>query len=906
MRRFISLFIAIVMLAAAFAAAIPASAASTGFSDVEDGRWSADSIQYAVINGYMKGVGDGKFDPEGPLTRAMVATVLWRREDSPAPAAPSGFDDVPAGEWYTDAVAWAKETGVVKGLTETTFGPDEYITREQLGTMLFRFSSSAPVSVPERADLSPFADGEKVSEWAEEPLEWAVEAGLLKGTDGNRLAPDGYATREQFAAIIERYDGSFKLAYNAPVLRSSYTEPEYPLVKDADYYVSPSGSDENDGSFDHPFGSFNKAAEAVRELKKTKSGDITVAFMAGQYGPLSVTLTEEDSGSENQRITYCKYGDGDVVFNNGFDFPVDSFAPISEDERAFFGDKAADAIKKVDIASVVDAVDTLDDLIIYDRGGLLTEARFPDKYEDGTDQLLFGAAYGSKSSLKIINPVLARRIAKYGEAAYGRMGIWGYIIRGYRKDAFRVAGYDPETAILEIANWETSEFGVMRDWMGLTGNGIELCVTNVSYELDHAGEYWIDPETATLYVYAPDGDCFIPSGGVMIAMDNVNDVTFRGLTFKNSAGGFIDASMCHGASLELCSFLNTSAIKGVIFTDNSPERAMDLTVRECTFANAYGHALYVDGNNRGEHLFDKREDIVFDNNLVRTTNMVYDAWNGIHFKECAGVNVTHNRFEDCSRGAVSFGSSYDVLVEYNDFDSAMCDSHDGGVIYTDWIVFAGNCVVRYNYFGRVPKIGAGQYGLYLDEFSSNFEIYGNLFFHSGNCAAMFSLGRDNVFRNNAVISGPWELDVGWGAKIREEIDEAGGTEELAFAKVDNVRAGTKIWGEFFENLKYPGYRAVIEERWPEKLDLHLDYGRIDDENFAFNQTTLIKGNAYFDMNVDAYRTWNKYEEMYSSFEDNTGYTLDENPLFVNPTRGDYRIREGAGFPDIEFEKIGRY
>ncbi|MBR3416464.1 MAG: S-layer homology domain-containing protein, partial [Clostridia bacterium] len=164
MKKPLSLLLVLVMFAAALAAALPSSAAA--FSDVEDGRWSASSIGYAVKEGYMNGIGGGLFDPEGSLTRAMVATVMWRREGSPAPAAPSGFTDVPAGEWYTDAVAWAKETGVVKGLTETTFGPDEYITREQLATMLFRFSSSAPVSVPERADLSPFADDEKVSDWA--------------------------------------------------------------------------------------------------------------------------------------------------------------------------------------------------------------------------------------------------------------------------------------------------------------------------------------------------------------------------------------------------------------------------------------------------------------------------------------------------------------------------------------------------------------------------------------------------------------------------------------------------------------------------------------------------------------------------------------------------------------------
>ena len=317
MKKTLSVILMIVMTFATIAAALPSYAAS-GFSDVEDGRWSAGSIEYAVKKSYMNGVGGGLFDPEGSLTRAMVATVLWRREGSPAPAAPSGFSDVPSGEWYTDAVAWAKETGVVKGLTETTFGPDEYITREQLSTMLFRFSSGAPVSVPERADLTPFADDENVSDWADEPLEWAVEAGLINGTDGNRLDPAGSATREQFAAIIERYDAKFRLAYNRPVVKSSYTEPEYPLVTDADFFVSTDGDDSNPGTPDKPFATFGRAVEAVRELKKTKtSGDIKVAFKSGVYQNPAVAMTAEDSGSDRQRIVYCRYGDGDVTFSGG-------------------------------------------------------------------------------------------------------------------------------------------------------------------------------------------------------------------------------------------------------------------------------------------------------------------------------------------------------------------------------------------------------------------------------------------------------------------------------------------------------------------------------------------------------------------------------------------------------------
>ena len=906
MKKMFSLFLALSMIAAAIVAALPVSAA--GFSDVEDGRWSAASVKYATDSGYMKGVGDGRFDPDGTLTRAAAVTVLWRRQGEPGATEPSGFVDVPADAWYADAVAWAREAGVTCGVSDEYFDPERPVTREQLAAMLFRYSEYAPVSVPERADLDAFSDGGSASDWSGEALGWAVEAELIEGTDETTLDPLGHATREQFAAMIERYDGSFRLAYNGPVLFSHYVEPECPLVDDADFYVSTTGDDGNDGSFDHPLRSWEAARDAVRALDKTGRDGITVAFMAGDYGPLSITLTEEDSGTADCPITYCKYGDGDVVFNNGFDFTEDSFEPISENEKALFPSKSADSVKKLDLSSVLSSGLSPDDVILFYRGGMCWEARFPNKFDDNTDDLLYAAAYGSADTLVIINAVLARRIAKYSDDVFRTMKIYGYIKAGYNKHTYRVAGYDPETAILTVDERDVASIGKMRDWLGVTGLGIELCVSNVSYELDRKGEYWIDPDTETMYVYSPEGDYFIPSGGTMVTMDGVNDVTFRGLTFRNSAGGFIDASMCHGATLELCSFKNTSAMRGVNFEDNSLERPMALTVRECTFENAYGQALFVEGNNVGEHRFDKREDIVFDNNLVRTTNMVYDAYNGISFEACAGVTVTHNRFEECSRGAVFFGQSYDILIEYNDFHSAMCNSHDGGVVYTDWICDARNFVVRYNLFGYVPTVGAGQFGLYLDEFTSGTEIYSNVFYKTGNSAVMYSLGRDNVFHDNVVICDEFNAAVGFGTATRDEIEEYGSPEAAEAAGSWGMRHGKRIWGEMFYNVaNYPAYRAVVEERWPDMLNIHFDTENIDDPYFALNQVTLVKDNVYVgDRDEAAYRTDRKYPAMYTKYEGNAAYQLGENPIFVNPTVGDYRIRDGVDFPDIQFEKIGRY
>ena len=900
MKKTVSVITAFVILLTSFI--FPASAASA-FSDVGSDRWSASSISYSVNCGYMKGVGDGKFDPAGSLTRAMVATVLWRRENSPAPSAPSGFDDVPAGEWYADAVAWAKEAGVVQGVSDKEFNPNGLITREQLATMLFRFSSSAPVSVPERADLSPFADSGKVSDWATEPLEWAVEAGLIKGTDGNRLSPGGFATREQFAAIIERYDKSFKLSYNRPVLFSHYTEKEYPLVDDADFYVAVDGNDSADGSLNSPFASWERARDAVRELRTTKTeGDIKVAFKAGVYRPLSVELTAEDSGTPGQNIVFCKYGDGDVIFTNGMDFDAESFAPISAEEESLFSDTAKDKIKKADISALYDLGLTDDDILVFYEGGLSTKARYPNKYEDGSDNLPESAVTHDDTSLEITSYLLQKRLAKYDAKQFDTMEIWGHIDRGYRKDTFKVAGYNADTHILEIANWQDSEFGRMRPgWAGADGKGIDMCLSNIPYELDYSHEYWIDHGTKTLYIFDPEETYFVPGPETMVTMENVDYVTFRGLSFMNTTNRFISAEACRNVLLELCKFSGTAAIEGVYFSNDTSGNTMNLTVRECTFANSYGHALYVAGRNTGVDKFEKDTHIVFDNNLVRTPNILYDVYNGVHFDGCTDVSVTHNRFEDCPRGAVSFTKTTNLTVEYNDFDSAMQNSNDGGVIYTDWICDARDLTVRFNYFGEVPEAGTGQFGLYLDEFTSGFDIYSNLFYNVS-CTAMFSLGRDNIFRDNAVIKGA----CGWGTSTREEIEEAGSAEAAEKGGSWGIRYGKRIWGDLIEKLKDPAYRAVVEAKWPEMLKIHLDYDNLDDPYLANNPVTYIKNNRYINVKGIEPVTERKYELIYTTYEDEAAYTYAENPIFVNPTLGDYRIKDGVDFPDIRFEDIGRY
>ena len=902
MKKIICSILAAVTL---FASVAFPTAAKSAFSDVEEGRWSLSSITYAVNNGYMKGVGGGKFDPEGSLTRAMVATVLWRREGEPKPAAPSGFVDVPNGEWYTDAIAWAKETGVVKGITDKTFEPDGLITREQLATMLFRFSSSAPVSVPERADLSPFADDEKVSDWAGEPLSWAVEAGLIKGTDGNRLAPSGDATREQFAAIIQRYDGSFTLKYNEPVVRSHYTEKERELADDADFFVSPTGSDENDGSFDRPFATWNKAAEAVRELKKTKSGDITVAFMAGVYDSLSVVLTEEDSGSPEQRITYCAYGDGDPTFEGGCVFTAADFSDLGEDEAARFIAKAAPRIKKIDLAALIGNTSSFR---IFGEDGILYPARYPNKYEDGTDQLIKAAKTTSDNTMMFTAKSMQNKLEKYADIT--NLQIYGFLTYGWHKETLSVGDYDPETGAFTVPDASSSYYAQLSGSPGLRyvkeesgeiwgKEDVTFAFLNMPEDLDHDGEYLFDKETGVLYVYNPKGEYVIPRQTTGVKLIGANNITISGFTFIGSADAPIRAASSCSFYLDDCKFRVTGSNEFVVVERAVKGVDFDFRLTNCEFESAPYVAVRVHPQQEGATRYDYPVTGVYDNNRFSKIGIGQDGGVALFIRDHESAVIAHNEFEDCTRYAIMYGGCNNLMIEYNVFRRCMYNSDDGGVIYNGNDRTEYGNVVRYNIF-----YPTSWYGMYVDDGGVGVEAYGNIFYGVG-CAMVTHEGRDNNLHDNVLINT--------GVSV---------THEIYGNMLDAMRSGTldltdrsTAWGEYYGKwVDYfnmveanEEYKAIILAERPEVFDLSVDPADILKSNFVLAPYNVIKNNLSVASTAEAARiSMDDFLTDYVVNEGNRAYGTDENPIFVNPTLGDYRIRDDADFIDIPYDEIGRY
>lgn len=178
------------------------------FIDVPYDRWYYDAVEFSRQENLFSGYAPGVFMPEKTMTRAMLVTVLWRLEGEPEAEAPAEFTDVPDGKWYTNAVSWASENNIVKGMGAGVFAPDNEVTREQIAVFMYRYAQFKGYDTSIRGDITSFDDASSVGSYAIEAIQWASATGIINGSkEGNRvlLMPRGKASRAQVAAILMRY-----------------------------------------------------------------------------------------------------------------------------------------------------------------------------------------------------------------------------------------------------------------------------------------------------------------------------------------------------------------------------------------------------------------------------------------------------------------------------------------------------------------------------------------------------------------------------------------------------------------------------------------------------------------------------------------------------------------------------
>lgn len=174
---------------------------SLPFNDVSYGDWYYDAVQFVYSKGIMDGVDYYKFAPNGTITRGMILTMLWRMAGEPFEMPVTSFTDVEIGRYYTTAVAWACRNGIADGMGESTFGPNDAITREELVTLMYRYAQYFGHSCI-GTSIEGFADAGSVSSYAYNAMCWAYKAGVVTGTTGSRLNPQGTASRAEAAQMI--------------------------------------------------------------------------------------------------------------------------------------------------------------------------------------------------------------------------------------------------------------------------------------------------------------------------------------------------------------------------------------------------------------------------------------------------------------------------------------------------------------------------------------------------------------------------------------------------------------------------------------------------------------------------------------------------------------------------------
>jgi hypothetical protein len=201
---------------------IPLAFLANPFRDVSPTDWYYDAVVFANANGLMLGTAEGIFSPNAKLSRATIATILWRMEGAPAASGGAAFSDVPAGQWYTGAVQWASANGIVAGYGDGRFGPNDDTTREQLAAIMHNYAKLKNIATAETtftttaygtsatsSYATAYADASDVSDWAQGAMQWANGTGLIKGRTPTTLSPQGTATRAEAAAILQRFITQF-------------------------------------------------------------------------------------------------------------------------------------------------------------------------------------------------------------------------------------------------------------------------------------------------------------------------------------------------------------------------------------------------------------------------------------------------------------------------------------------------------------------------------------------------------------------------------------------------------------------------------------------------------------------------------------------------------------------------
>ena len=699
----------------------------------------------------------------------------------------------------------------------------------------------------------------------------------------------------------------------------TYTEKERPLLDDADLYVSPDGSDDNDGSFGHPLATVEKARDLVRAMDKTGKNGVTVALKAGEYRVSSITFTEEDGGTESCPVTYAAYGDGEVILNGGVTLSPEAFVPVADETvRSRFAEDAREKIVCADLFSLGVAREDYGRLYaigsyntaykytgdwtgplaceLFFNDARCTVARWPDGGEWLTTTKVIRTGEGRESngnatlndnwdSLTDPTPDIYevdREVAERLEGWQTLDDVWmfGYWKYDWADASTPIESYDPATR--QLTPRFVSVYG--------TKTGAPYYFYNVLEELDAPGEWYLDRENGLLYLYPPEElstaaiDLSLSTEPVIKA-ENVNRLTFDGLTVKGTRGD------------------------GIVLTGDYN------TVKRCLIKNVAGNALSMTGagNLAGENEITHtgkggislsggdRETLTpggnrADNNLIHDWSEVYLTYQPAVTLGGVGNVCSHNEIYNSPHEAVTY-SGNDHVIEYNVIHDVCLLSDDAGAIYSgrrwDWY---GN-VIRYNAVFNVGSGGHEPTGIYMDDALSGQTIYGNLVVNAPDVGISLCGGRDHDVRNNIVVitnQEPFTYD----QRARD----------VALAGKDYDDG---MWNELKNS---PWQTPLWQEAYPQMTRFTDDFSRIDDPDFVPNPAySVVSGNLTVNFAGDL-GSFSEGARKYSDLSGNACFRLKQmKDIFTDYENGDYSLPENSlvfdllpDFEPLPLREMGRY
>ena len=565
-----------------------------------------------------------------------------------------------------------------------------------------------------------------------------------------------------------------------------------------------------------------------------------------------------------------------------------------------FPESTRDSVKKIDLSRYgLNASGLTEDNGLFLGNTRLDVARWPNKLDSGNDDFVgrFMALEVSATDKTMkLAPTITKRLNKYHNI--DDLYMLGYYKYDWSYSSGKVISYDPATGVIAPT---VNGYGM--------GTSKEFDIPhfffyNIPDELDCANEYYIDKKTGYLYILPTAEDLHVAVSGDMITMNGCDYISFVGLEFCYSTGSIVTAADTDHITVDRCNVHNIRRNAVNITGDN-------ITIISCEFYDTGARSVDM---NSGDRTTLTGGNSVIENCLFDHFGSVDKTGNPAIYVQGCGIRIAHNEVCNSPNIGIYYSeyiwASNDITVEYNYLHNVVTQTSDSGAIYAGRNIAGHGSVVRYNLICDIgcPEEGFNPFSIYLDDYMSGQEVYGNIIFNEEGNSIFMHGGRDNKVYSNILISpkGNGYGELRFNSEIYDTLvsDEANLTRPMAdreiFMILELMPYKEGIWAERFPNVAKYVYDT----------DYMLPY--IDDPycpvNCSFNEVydncIITTAKAFENENLEGFS--DNVRKYATRIEPSTRIQLDENPLFVNPALGDYSLLDDADFIDIPYEKIGRY